>query len=153
MNWILFGHKSCGKTYFGKRLAEAFSKTFIDTDVLIEQQFSESLSIRQIALKIGEKAFRSMEREAVCALQNSDAVLKKQAVIAVGGGTVLDAENCAKLASLGQLVYLIVEKLVLKQRMMQEGLPSFLDSLDSFEKMYQERTAIYEKIGAIKMHV
>ncbi|MBI3236336.1 MAG: hypothetical protein HYZ48_01300 [Chlamydiales bacterium] len=40
MNTILIGFKSCGKTYFGKKLAEHLSLPFIETDSLIEKEYA-----------------------------------------------------------------------------------------------------------------
>lgn len=147
-NIILFGFKSCGKTYFGKRLAEKLAMTFIDTDSLIEELYAQEwgacLSCRSIALRIGESAFRALEKRTILQVQ------VEQAVIAVGGGTVLDPDNYRILASWGKLVYLHMDKEKIKQRILRGGLPSFKSS---FEEMYWQRKEIYEKINAITIDI
>ena len=70
-------------------------------------------------------------------------------VIATGGGAVLDPDNVAVFKRLGKIIYLKVEKEVIKQRLLKKP-PAFLDQLDlegSFEKMYAERMPLYEQIA------
>jgi shikimate kinase len=150
VNFILFGFKKSGKTHFGRLLAQELSREFVDTDNLIEKMFvneyCESLCARNISLKIGEDGFRILEKRVIHSLKNENAI------IAVGGGAVLDSENRNKLSSLGQLFYLKIDKETLKHRLLNAELPSFLDPKNleiSFEKMYAERKMIYEKIPAI----
>ncbi len=151
MNWILFGFKSCGKTTLGQKLAKRLNRTFIDTDHLLEQayfkQTGNNLHFREIFKKIGKEDFRNLESHV---LQQLTSI--RDAIIAVGGGMVLLPKNVAFLAKLGQLVYLKVSKETLKQRILGQPLPAYLDPLNpegSFEQMYKERRAIYEKIHAI----
>lgn len=147
MNIILFGFKRCGKTHFGKLLAKKLNRPFIDTDHLIEEAYGEKC--RQIALKIGDKAFRELEKQAVASLST-----EQGAIISVGGGAILDPDNAKKLAELGTLIYLQIDKETLKKRLLSGDLPSYLDPEDrmsSFEAMYQERKAIYEHIPALRI--
>ncbi|HSX26744.1 MAG TPA: shikimate kinase [Chlamydiales bacterium] len=137
VNLILFGFKGCGKTYYGKRLAEKLRCRFIDTDELLGKPPKE------IVASVGEEGFRAMEREAVRGLKGVE-----NAVIAVGGGTVLEAENVEVLRELGQMVYLDTPVEVLRKRMMLGDWPSFLSGEDSFWQMIRERTVIYESIDA-----
>lgn len=154
-NLVLFGYKACGKTYFGKLLSEELGSTFIDTDNLIEEQFEkkyrEKLTCRQITQKIGEKEFRKLEKFALYSLEQ-----RNNMIISVGGGAVLDPYNCDKLKEIGKMVYLEISKDHLRQRIFNEGIPSFLDPKNpeiSFEKMYNERKPIYEKIGVHKVNL
>lgn len=151
MNLILFGFKSCGKTTIGRAVAKRLGCSFFDTDHLLEDLYykrtGEKKGYREIYKLIGEKEFRFMERDVLKGLDRTD-----RAVIAVGGGLILDPENVALLAKLGRLVYLRVNKQTLKKRILERSLPAYLDSSnpeESFEKMYQERLPIYEKILAL----
>lgn len=155
MNLILFGYKSSGKTFFGNRLARELGKLFIDTDQLVEElykkEFGEERDCRQISLKIGEEGFRKLESKVIDALKGGT-----HAIIAVGGGTVLNPENCLKLVSLGRLIYLEGDKETIKRRIFSNGIPSFLDPNDpenSFERMYEERKPIYEKVSTVKVKI
>ena len=149
MNLILFGFKGCGKTYYGKRVAAKLHLPFIDTDDLIEQlyfkRYHSPLSCRQIALEKGGVFFRKLEKEVIHSLSI------EKAIIALGGGAVLDEDNVSYLKKLGKLVYLKIDKETLKKRMLSNELPSFLDPNDpeeSFENMYHDRKKKYEDIGA-----
>jgi len=151
-NLVLFGFKSCGKTTLGKRLAKKLARHFIDTDWLIEALYAkeqgEQRRCREIALQWGEKTFRLLEKRVIHVLT------VQNAVIAVGGGAVLDEENCQKLRALGTLLYVPCPKEVLKSRLLRPPLPSFLDPQDpegSFERVYDERLACYEKIEAMRI--
>jgi len=151
MNLVLFGIKGCGKSYFGKRLAEETKYLFIDTDLLIESLYEESyhehLTFREIYRKLGPESFRKLEHQVIQSLTPM-----KNAVIAVGGGSISEPENLAILEKIGTLVYLKTDKETLKKRIFTQGVPAFLDPNnpeESFENMYQVRSELYEKIPAI----
>jgi shikimate kinase len=150
MTLILFGFKSCGKTTYGKLLAKQLNLPFIDADDLICLLGGrEGTCCRDIAQKKGEVFFRTLEREAIASLRPEN-----QAIIAVGGGAVLDPQNLSHLKHLGKLVYLQASKELLKERLLKNELPSYLDPaapLASFEKMYNERLPLYESIDAARI--
>lgn len=154
-NLILFGYKSCGKTYLGQKLAQRLDRPFLDTDFLIEKkytdQFQKKLSCREIVKRHGEPFFRLLELEVLSSLTHV-----QQAVIALGGGALLKQEARDLLQSLGRLIYLDVDKQILKERMLGLEAPAFLDkenSLESFEKMYRERQPIYNSVSHVKVVV
>ncbi len=155
MNITLFGYQGCGKTYFGKKLAERLSLNFVDTDRLVESLFETATghahSIRDIFQMVGEAAFRALEKDAVQSLQNLT-----HSVIAVGGGIVLIQDNVHALQELGATVFLDVEKEVLKNRMLQNGAPAFIDPTNpevSFNRMYEFRRSIYDNIPAHRVRI
>ncbi len=154
-NLILFGYKSSGKTFFGSLLAQELEMLFIDTDQLVEKlyknEFQEECNCRQISIKMGEIGFRILENRVIDGLKEVT-----NAIIALGGGAVLNSENCLKLEKLGRLVYLEADKETIKQRIFSDGIPTFLDPIDpekSFEKMYEERKPVYEKVSAFKIKI
>ncbi|MDP1608279.1 MAG: shikimate kinase [Chlamydiales bacterium] len=151
MSIILFGFKGCGKTYHGKRLSLLLNLPFIDTDDLIVKLYGEQLPIREIHSKLGEEAFRSLEAKAIHQLQAS-----LNAVIALGGGAVLNPVNVGHLQNIGQLVYLKASFETIKERILKEEIPSFVDATRPFESLkeiYEKRILIYEKIPAQWMDV
>lgn len=155
MNTILFGFKSCGKTYFGKKLGTYLSRPFIDTDRLIEEEYAllkkERIPCREIYMKLGEEGFRALETQVLAALQNV-----KSCIIAVGGGMILHRSNVEILEKMGQLIYLSLDKEALKKRVLSSPLPSYLDPIDpegSFDRMYEKRRTIYERVHAIRIDV
>ena len=89
-NIVLLGFMGTGKTAVAKRLADELKMKYISTDDIIEAR--EKRSINDIFAEDGESYFRKVEREAVKDVSSEDG-----AVIAAGGGVVLDAENLKNL--------------------------------------------------------
>ena len=86
----LIGFMGTGKTAVGKALAEKLEKEFIELDALIEQEAGKT--IPEIFKQDGEIAFRELEIEIVKQVAG-----KKNAVIACGGGMVLNKINIDRL--------------------------------------------------------
>jgi len=137
MNLILIGFKSSGKSTIGKILSEKMKKSFFDIDRLIEQNYN-GLSYFEIYQKEGENRFRELEKKAIFSLENI-----KNGLIATGGGTLLDPHNQTFLKSIGEFIYLYVEKDLLRKRIEKERVPSFLQN--NFSKTFRERNSIYQK--------
>ncbi|MBP1690033.1 MAG: Shikimate kinase [Deltaproteobacteria bacterium] len=96
---VLMGFMGTGKSEVGRRLAQRLGRSFVDTDQLIEEHTGKR--IPAIFAEDGEPAFRAFEREAV-----AEAAGRGRAVVAIGGGAVLDPENVRCLRAAGVLVYL-----------------------------------------------
>jgi len=96
---VLTGFMGTGKTQVGRRLGRLLGRPFIDLDDLIEA--AASRTVADIFATEGESRFRAREREAV-----EQACAVPEAVIATGGGTVLDPENRRRLAAAGPIVCL-----------------------------------------------
>jgi shikimate kinase len=143
-NIILFGFKGCGKTYFGKQLAEKLQMPFIDTDDLIEN--AASLSCREIYQRKGANFFRKLEKKIVFSLKETT-----HSIISIGGGTVLNKKNVAFLQKIGTLIYLKIDKETLKRRIFEKELPAYLEGKNPdqlFEKLHSTRKRVYESIPA-----
>lgn len=95
----LIGPMGAGKTEVGRRLAERLGRPLVDTDELIVERDGRSVS--EIFSEESEAGFRAREVEAV-----ADAAATPGAIIATGGGVVLDPRNVEALRSSGQVVYL-----------------------------------------------
>jgi shikimate kinase len=98
-NLYLIGPMGSGKTAVGRRLATLLGKDFFDSDAEIEKR--TGVDIRYIFEKEGEARFRAREREVI-----ADLTALEDVIVATGGGVVLDAENRARLAATGTVVYL-----------------------------------------------
>jgi len=153
MNLILFGFKGSGKTHFGKLLAQKMHRRFIDTDDWIVELYAKKTGqhtlVREIYIQLGPAAFRVLEKEVVKSLKSV-----KDAVIALGGGSVLDPENVELLQKIGCLVYLSTSAETLKKRVFKHQTPAFLDRDNpqaTFLEMIQERQPVYESIPAAKI--
>jgi shikimate kinase len=100
MNVVLTGFMGAGKTVTGRRLAQLLRLPFIDTDAEIERRFGP---VAQIFQTRGEAAFRRIESAVV-----EEAASAGPAVIAVGGGAVLDPKNRSVLRRRCYVVHLAV---------------------------------------------
>src|SRR5204863_180844 len=83
----------------GRRLARRLGRPFVDLDGLVEA--ASGKKVADIFASEGEARFRHLERAAV-----AEACLVPEAVVATGGGTMLDAENRRRLAAAGPIVCL-----------------------------------------------
>jgi shikimate kinase len=96
---ILTGFMATGKTEVGRKLAALVGAPFVDTDALVESETGRTVA--DIFAHDGEPRFRALERAAVeraCGVED--------AVVATGGGTLLDPENRRRLAAAGPVVCL-----------------------------------------------
>ena len=97
-NIILIGMPGCGKTTFGRKLAEELGRDFYDADEVlvmrerrtIEDFFAES-----------EAAFREAETRTLKYLAEMEGV-----IIATGGGAVTRPENMELLSKNGTIVFI-----------------------------------------------
>src|SRR5690606_19957189 len=101
-NLVLVGPMGSGKSSIGRRLAERFGLAFFDADREIEAQ--AGASIATIFECAGEADFRAREQIVLAGLLAGDG-----AVIATGGGAVLDARTRQLLRERGFVVHLHVE--------------------------------------------
>jgi shikimate kinase len=99
---ILTGFMATGKTEVGRRLARILGRPFVDTDGLVEA--AAGRTVAEIFASDGEGRFRELEREAV-----RQACAVPDAVVATGGGALLDGENRRRLAEAGPIVCLNAE--------------------------------------------
>jgi len=145
---LLMGMKHSGKSSVGRMLARDLVWKFYDLDQKLERIADPSgrLSCRKIYGQEGKAAFREYELKAarlVVRLANNTA-----AVCALGGGTIENEEAMTVLAESGLFVYIEEAAEVLYRRIRRKGIPPFLDPAaprQSFEKLYQRRTALYEQ--------
>ena len=101
MNLFLIGFMGCGKTTFGKRLANKLSYEFIDLDKVFESK--TGMSIPEYFGAYGEAAFREKESEI---LKNTE--YPDNAVIATGGGAPCFFDNMDWMNENGITVYINV---------------------------------------------
>jgi shikimate kinase len=98
-NLFLVGMMGAGKSTVGRTLARRLNREFFDTDrVLIERT---GVPITTIFEYEGEAGFRARERSVIAELAARD-----NAVIATGGGAVLDGESRSLMRERGTVIYL-----------------------------------------------
>ena len=98
-NIVLTGMPGCGKSTVGRLLAARTGREFYDTDRMVTD--AAGTTIPDIFATAGEAAFRALEREAI-----EKASRVTHAVIATGGGAVLDGRNVTALRRNGWLYFL-----------------------------------------------
>ena len=133
-NIVLIGMPSCGKTTVGKNIANKLGFVFIDTDEEIVKE--ECRAITDIFSNDGEKIFREIESRIISKLSSGI----NGAVIATGGGAVLNSENIDKLKANGCVFWL--------DRPLQALMPTSdrptASTPEAIKKRYFERLPIYK---------
>ena len=90
-----------GKSTIGPILANTLGFHYVDVDKVIEKKSEKK--IVEIFAAVGEKAFRSVERQALQEVSSLEA-----AVVSLGGGTIANEENFDLIHRSGVIVYLQV---------------------------------------------
>jgi shikimate kinase len=91
-----------GKTAVGAALAERLGRRFVDLDEEIER--TSGLTVAAIFARFGEGEFRRRESRTLADLGAVD-----NAIVATGGGTVIDARNRASMRAAGWIVCLTAD--------------------------------------------
>lgn len=144
-NIVLIGFMGCGKSTFGKWLARAEKRKFIDTDDYIEEL--EGKKIKDIFAQEGEEYFRQLETKALKKLldENTDMVL------AVGGGLPVRKEN-RELLKNEKTVYLRATIDTLEKRLKGDTKRPLLAGGNVREKiatLMEKRSDIYEETADV----
>ncbi|PON16215.1 shikimate kinase [Candidatus Entotheonella serta] len=150
MNVILTGMRGTGKSSIGSVLSERLAFCFVDTDEVIEALAGQRIA--DIVKQYGWTYFRDLERQAV-----SQVAMADRQVIAVGGGTLMDDVNTARLKAQGVVVLLLCEVPILQRRIRGEGNRPSLTGQDSAEaelaKVWETRRARYHAVADVTFDV
>ncbi len=107
---VLTGFMASGKSAVGRALAARLERRFIDTDHEIVARAGKPIG--RIFAEDGEAAFRALEREVVAAL----AAAPDPAVIATGGGALVDNANYQVLSRAATIICLTARPEVIARR-------------------------------------
>ena len=107
---VLTGFMGTGKSVVGRELARLLGWRFVDADEVIARR--AGMSIPEIFRRLGERAFRAMEREVVTELCRGGEV-----VVAVGGGAIVDPRNLERMRECGLVVCLTASEEEILRRM------------------------------------
>jgi shikimate kinase len=139
-NIFLVGFMGTGKTAVGRALAERLGRPFLDLDAEIERL--AGASVAEIFARFGEAGFRAREREALERLGELDG-----AVVATGGGIVLDPRNRATMRARGTVICLTANLDTILRRVGQAAdRPLLAGATDPAERagtLLAERAAAY----------
>ena len=143
MTVYLCGFMGCGKSTIGKFTAEKSSVGFIDLDEYITE--TENMSIPDIFREKGEPYFRQKEAEAVAKLSD------KSAVIACGGGTVLNDNSTKTARENGIVIFLDVPFEKCYQRIKDDpNRPLAVNNTkEKLKEIYDYRHEIYSKNSTV----
>ncbi len=145
-NIILIGMRGSGKSHVGRELAACLNRRFFDTDVEIEKRVQKS--IPELVASKGWLTFRQIETE-VCRIVSQ----AEKAVIATGGGIVLQPDNISALRQNGVIIYLSVPLKDLIHRIQKSShkRPSLTgkDPADELRAIWQERKNLYPEAADI----
>lgn len=139
-NIVLIGMPGCGKTTIGKAVSKETQKKFIDTDDEIVRK--TGMSIPEIFERYGEKKFREIEAEVI-----KEVAALQSAVIATGGGAVLNPLNVSLLKENGITVFIdrpIDDLVTTDDRPLSSNRELLI-------KRYKERYAIYKASAKVEI--
>lgn len=143
---FLIGMAGSGKSSLGKRVANNLQLPYIDTDRRITEL--THMSVPEIFLEKGEKAFRNAETNLLAML-----IDERPAIVSTGGGCVLNPVNYEIMRNHGLIILIdrppedIMQDIRLETRpMLQEK------GVEEVPKMYFERIDRYKKAADVVLN-
>jgi shikimate kinase len=137
----LVGMPGSGKSTVGAELAGRLGVPFVDLDVEIERR--EGRSITEIFEAEGEAGFRALEAKELLGASTHD-----PAVIACGGGVVLEPANRITLRNTGTCVFLDVPLDVLASRVRPDADRPLIREAGDLERILADREPLYREFAA-----
>lgn len=148
-NIALIGFMGVGKTAVGRILAKKLNRKFIELDLWIEQKAGKS--IPEIFKQDGEITFRELEIEVI-----KEVSQEEKAVIACGGGVVLNQINIDRLRQKSVIVYLTASPTVILKRLLNSGderpLLKTTEKILEIKDLLKFRKPFYERAADIKIN-
>lgn len=142
---VLVGLSGTGKTTLATRLARQLGRSALDTDRMVERR--AGATVAQVFARQGEATFRGMEADAL-----AEALAGRPAVIATGGGIVVDDGNRRLLHERGTVVWLRCDLTTLARRLRHpaESRPLLDGDVEStLRRLASEREALYRDVADV----
>lgn len=144
-NIVLIGMPGAGKSTIGVILAKQTSRSFVDTDLLIQSQ--QQRPLQDIVDKDGYVALRKIEEDVLLGLALRDCV------IATGGSAVYSDRAMARLALEGRIIFLDADLPTLESRVHDVGTRGLAKRPEqSFADLYHERFPLYANYAEITIN-
>lgn len=141
-NIILIGMPCAGKSTIGVIAAKFLGKSFLDTDLLIQEQTGAMLA--DLIADRGNDGFIALENEILSAVD------VENTIIATGGSAVYSEPAMEHLKKNGTVVYLKINYNDLQSRLGDlEARGVVLKDGQSLADLYKERCKLYEKYSDI----
>ncbi len=122
----LIGYRATGKTTIARLLSQTLNAPWVDSDREIERQAGKNIA--QIFADEGETVFRDFEERVI-----SELCLKKELVLATGGGAVMRENTRETLRQSGPVLWLTASAETILKRM--EGDASTVSSRPSLTNL------------------
>jgi shikimate kinase/3-dehydroquinate synthase len=116
-NLVVTGFSGTGKSLVAREVARRLCWDFVDTDDEIVKQAGKPIA--RIFGQEGEGRFRRLERQAI-----RKACRRRQTIIAIGGGAIVDPQNYELLARNGMIVCLEARPETIYERLFHEAASS-----------------------------
>ena len=148
-NLIIIGPPGAGKSSVGRQLGKVMQIPFSDTDKIIEERTGKKIA--EIFLEDGEPIFRKIEREVVL-----EEIAKEEGILALGGGSILDAEVDKELSRLkSRVIYLEVSISNAAPRVgFNKDRPLLaVNPRQQWMALMEKRRPIYERLEIGRAHV
>lgn len=141
-NIVLIGMPGSGKSTVGVLLAKRLALGFTDTDLLIQQETSQTL--QKIVDTLGYESLREVEARVLLDLDIRDHV------IATGGSAVYSDDAMTHLSGHGVVVFLDIPLEDVKRRIGDHSLRGISRHPEqSLDDLFQERFALYRRHATI----
>ena len=141
-NIVLIGMPGAGKSTVGVVLAKNMGMSFMDSDLVIQEQ--EGKKLHEIIEECGSDGFLKVEERIDASLNPTNTV------IATGGSVVYGAKEIEHLREIGTVCYLKLSYKSIRDRLgdlAQRGV--VLKNGQTLLDLYEERTPLYEKYAQI----
>lgn len=141
-NIVLIGMPGAGKSTVGVVLAKNLGMSFMDSDLVIQEQ--EGKKLHEIIEECGSDGFIKVEERVNACLDPSNTI------IATGGSVVYGAKAMEHLGEIGTICYLKLSYESIRDRLgdlAQRGV--VLKDGQTLLDLYQERIPLYEKYAHI----
>ena len=141
-NIILIGMPGAGKSTVGVVLAKKLGYTFIDSDIVIQDE--KGMLLHELITKFGIDGFNEIENEV------NSKISAENSVIATGGSAVYGKDAMEHFKSIGQVVYLKLPYNEIESRLgdlNERGVS--IKKGQTLSSLYEERAPLYEKYADI----
>ena len=141
-NFTFIGMAGSGKSTLGRALSEKIEESFVDTDILIETKFKQSLE--ELKNSKGYKFVRLAEEGVILNLKND------VGIISTGGSAIYSEKSMNHLEKFSKIIYISVPLNIIKNRIgggQKRGLA--VPQGTSIEYAFNERKPMYEKWAQI----
>lgn len=141
-NIVLIGMPGAGKSTVGVVLAKNLGMSFLDSDLVIQEQKGKKL--HELIEEFGTKGFMKIEDDVNASLE------VRNSIIATGGSVVYGERAMTHLKEIGTVCYLKLSYESIADRLGDLGKRGVvLKDGQTLMDLYQERTPLYEKYATM----